>query len=877
MNGDADVMTRRGRRGRRVAAMALLLALAPGAPASPPRGVAEVDEMLSRLGEVGLRIDTATAARREAQRPIFSRPEPGGVELAAIAEAWIETDASAEERLLRLERIERLVESMSAEEREFLRFAVATGRYLAAAAGADRWRSGVDAPRTPAALAEAFSAAAESFLRLAARAERDRAAMGSLLLRANGLEADLLSEAQERLEARALRASFLAGWSVLQRALLLGDPAAAADAAEILEPLLDAGTSEPTPADVSMDRRSDLGFAQTVLGMAIARGLVRGGDDGLRWLELLEVESVDPALRASLPVWALLMRTAGNEPAAARRLVESWRRRSDSEAAWYGVALLEALRRGESASEDATRTMDWELLARSAASGLVDAGRHDRLRTLADGARSSGAWRPEGALGAVLDALRARERAGDTDRVEAARSMLAAAKAWPSEAAELRVDAIVGLLDAGAAPEAWAALEDAVGSFSVASPAVREQAAWLRLVAIDRLRASGRLEAAGLTDSDWALEATAFLESHPESDRAAVVAVRLGGAGLPLGQLVELAAEGDLGTRRIVRSTIARRLATAPADLRPEILDAWRRLGPLEFERDPRNAGDPGSRREAYEAIAVLVGGGEEDLARAVRLLGQLDPDAPGSDLDERALARGLEAEVALASGDPARAAQARRAALGVEADRRLGGSEVANIASATAWMQRVEFGWSRSREAAARSRDLAEAWASLAIEAANELLGSESSEDMPAEVLVRAAALATAGEAESYALRGDRRPEAAEAWRSAARRFADRAEDAAAAGWLGAAIEAVADSAAAAERWREVLVASRRLLAGRERGSEGWRHAKALQIEALSRIDPEEARAVLEQHQVLDPEWDRGAVGVRLRMLEERLPETAP
>jgi hypothetical protein len=840
----------------------------------PPRGWPEIDELLSRLGATGLRLDAAAAVRRESKT---SPPGPTGRELVALAESWIESEASAEDRLERLARLERLTEAMPAAEAERLRFALATGRYLAAAAAADRWRSGTDAPRSPEVLAGEFGAAAESFLRLAARAERERSSTASLLLRASGIEGDLLSEAQQRLEARGLRASFLAGWSILQRALLLGDASAAAEAAEILEPLLDTGTSDPRPRDVSIDRRSDLGFAQTVLGFAIARGIVRGGDEGRRWLELLEIDSVDPELRAAVPVWAMLMRTAAGDPEGGHRLVESWRRRSDADAGWYAITLLEALRRGEQSPNRSGPAEAWARLAQSAASGLLDLGREDRLRRLADGARSDGPWRPDGPLGEVLQALRGMDGVEGDGRIAAARALLDAATQWPGDATGLRLEAIVGLLGGGAPLEAWSALESDEGRFEAASATEREQAAWLRLVAIDRLRTAGLLAEAGLGDASWAVEATAFLEAHPDSERASLVAIRLGGEDLPLERLVDLALSGDAGVRRSVRSTLARRIAEVRPQDRGEILDAWTRLGPIALERDPRAAADGEVRREAYEAIAVLVAGDAEDLARARRMLARLDPDAPGSDLDERTLARGLAAEVALASGDPATAQSARRAALRAEAERRRDGTVEAIVATPESWMRRVESGWRRSREAAARSRSLAEAWAMLAIEASAEVLDRDGASAPASEIEMVAAALATAGEAERYALGGVRSPEAAEAWRQAAQRFATGADREFGAPWRGAAIEAVASSSAAAGRWREVLEAARRLLAGRARGSEGWNNAKALQIEALAELDPGQARAVLDQHRVLDPAWDQGVVGMRLRRLHDRLPEAAP
>ena len=852
------------------------------ATAGPPRGLAEVDDLLAELGEIGLRLDAAAAERLEAG-PGAAPTGIGGPDLAALAETWVESDASAEVRLERLERLRRLAESMSAEAAEPLRFALATARYLASAASADRWRSGTDAPRSPKMLAEEFAIAAEDFLRLAARAERERAATASLALRAGGVEADLLSEAQQRLEARRLRASFLAGWSVLQRGLLLGEAASAAEAAEILEPLLDAGRSDPGPEDISVDRRGDLGFAQTVLGYGIARGIGREGDEGERWIDLLAIDSVDPDLRAALPVWSLLMRTAGGEPAAARRLVEGWRRRRDADAGWFAVALLEALRRDEAEGGDAPRSEAWEGLARIAASGLIDLGREDRLRRLADGARSDGPWRPAGPLGAVLAALRELDDATGGDRVAASRALLAAADGWPSPAPGLRLDAIVGLLESGAITEAWAALETARERLATASAADRERAAWLRLVAIDRLRARGALAAAGLDRTAWALEASAFLEAHPESERASLVAVRLGGEDLSLDRLVELAASGAPGVRRSVRSTIARRLAEADAERREEVLAAWRRLGPIELERDPRAAGDAEVRREAYEAVAVLAAGEGEDLRRARRLLSTLDPEAPGGTAWERALALGLAADVALASGDPASARTMRQAALRADADRGRRAEERSAVATSASWLQRVGVGWRASRDAADRSRSLAEAWAALVLEAAEAVLadprGDESDRGVatPPDLEVRAAALAAAGEAERHALRGIRTPEAAAAWRAAARRFADLAETEAGVAWRAEALQAVANSAAAAGGWDEVLAASRRLLAGLPRGNEAWRIAKALQIEALAELDPAQARAVLDQHRVLDPEWDRGGPGIRLRRLHERLPEAVP
>ncbi|MGA1517070.1 MAG: hypothetical protein ACO396_04795, partial [Phycisphaerales bacterium] len=244
--------------------------------------------MLASLGETGLRVDLAIAALESPVRSDTDARRERFESLARPIDRWLSEPVSAEERLLRLERVARLAQLAERDEADSLRWPLATGRYLAAASAADLLRSGAASAMGQAALAERFAACAEAFDLLEREASLERSRLASRLLRTSGVETDLVAEEQRRLDADSVRARFLAGWSQVQRALLAADLAearvAARQAQSRLLPLLDTGSEDPRPGEVSVDRRGDAGFAQTMLGAAIARGTLEGSAEGRAWL-----------------------------------------------------------------------------------------------------------------------------------------------------------------------------------------------------------------------------------------------------------------------------------------------------------------------------------------------------------------------------------------------------------------------------------------------------------------------------------------------------------------------------------------------------------------------------------------------------------------
>ncbi len=222
----------RGPRRAPVAAAGAMFSIAFGmaviesaATADDPRGFAELDAMLASLDETGLRVDLAIAAL---ESPVRSDPESRRERFESLAkpiERWLAEPVPPAERLVRLDRISRLAALAERDEADSLRWPLATGRYLAAAAAADLLRSGNATSIGQAALAERFAACAEAFDLLEREASLERSRLASRLLRTSGIETDLVAEEQRRLDAESVRARFLAGWSQVQRATLAADPA----------------------------------------------------------------------------------------------------------------------------------------------------------------------------------------------------------------------------------------------------------------------------------------------------------------------------------------------------------------------------------------------------------------------------------------------------------------------------------------------------------------------------------------------------------------------------------------------------------------------------------------------------------------------------
>ncbi|MBM4106617.1 MAG: hypothetical protein FJ257_10105 [Phycisphaerae bacterium] len=830
--------------------MALSLAAAIAATVSAvaadePLGLPEVTKLLERSDAEGLALDAVEAILaesaagrtagldREARQAWLDRAAP-------LVEAWLAEPLAPSRRLARVDRARRLLATAGSAEGSALRWAIATGGYLAASAAADEVRGAIAGVEDPVGLAARFAALGEELSFLSDDADSSRAAAAAQSLRASGVEADLLAERIAILENRILRGRFLAGWAMVQSALLSGDREVAAAGEAMLLPLLDAGVDEPRPADVSKDRRSDLGFAQTILGLAIAKGIRGDSVDAAEWLAILSDPQVDPDLQAARGAWELLMLVAAGDRLAALGLVESWTRDGSASVAWWRLAAVAGIRRAE-------RDLEWSALAERGLSGLAVREEFALLSALG---RSGREWRPKGFLGATVEGFEALEIAEGLppDSPEAQREYRRAAErlrwasispeAPPIAARSVEIASIGAAIESG---EAVAAIErlDAIPPDDAAGDASR--IAWLRLVALDRLAREGDEDAS----RRWRESARGFLAAHPDDPRSPMLAVRVGADDAPPQALGALARSGDPAVRQGARAALARRLPAAGDELRRAIAAEIVEGGPTSLELGGSPSDD--ARREAFEVAEASLLLGSEGLVRARRLLELLDPQRIPLGTEERARWWRDRAEVALLAGDAAGAADGWRRA--VEIAGASWGAEARRE-----WLRRLALAWrdeARREELAPLVLD--ESVAHLAA------LADGSTDVAPSARL--------AVESAAILWRLDPSEALATRWLGAAARLASAAPSDA------AALESLALAAAAADEWERSLEAARRLLAGVPRGSDAWRRAKVMQVEALMAIDPAQARAVLDQHRVLDPTWEEGETGERLTRLDEMLP----
>jgi len=835
---------RRSAAGRR-SAIALAAAIAAPVAADEPLGLPEVTALLERSDAEGLALDAVEAILaesaagrtagldREARQAWLDRAAP-------LVEAWLAEPLAPPRRLARVDRARRLLATAGTSEGEALRWAVATGGYLAAAAAADEVRGAIAGVEDPAALAARFEALGEELSHLSDDADSARAAAAAQSLRASGVEADLLAERVSLLENRILRGRFLAGWAMVQSALLSGDREVAAAGEALLLPLLDAGVDEPRPADVSKDRRSDLGFAQTILGLAIAKGIRGDSVDAAEWLAILSDPQVDPDLQAARGAWELLMLVAAGDRLAALGLVEAWSREGAGSVAWWRLAAVAGIRRAE-------QDLEWSSLAERGLSGLAVREEFALLSALG---RSGREWRPKGFLGATVEGFEALEIAEGLppDSPAALREYRRAAErlrwasispeAPPIAARSVEIASIGAAIEAGEVVEAIERL-DAIPPDDAAGDAPR--IAWLRLVALDRLAREGDEDAA----RRWRDAARGFLAAHSDDPRSPMLAVRVGADDAPPQALGALARGGAPAVRQGARAALARRLPSAGEALRRSIAVEIVEGGPTSLELGAAPSDDV--RREAFEVAEASLLLGPEGLVRARRLLELLDPQRMPLPTEELARWWRDRAEVSLLAGDAAGAADGWRRAV------EIGGESWAADARRE-WLRRLALAWRDE----ARREDLA----TLVLD--ESVVHLAALEEGSPDVLP-SARLAV----ESAAVRWRIDPSAALAsrWLAAAERLASAAPSDA------AAIESLALAAAAADQWSRSLEAARRLLAGVPRGSEAWRRAKVMQVEAMTAIDPAQARAILDQHRVLDPTWDQGETGERLKRLDELLP----
>jgi len=445
----------------RRSARAALLALA--FLSAPARG----DDVLEYLESQGL--DALAATRLEQLAASASGDERARIidELAEHLAGMLDGATDPAERARLLARADRVAADLATARGDRLRLAAARTRYRDAARIAEQVRAGTKLDTAPAI--ESLGAQREALMKLAERADKRAIDFDRRADSESGLGRDLLAEDAARERGLAGQARFIAAWCSVYRGFLTRQPSESEDAARVFTAILGGREGRLAPEDVSQDLRGDEAFASAILGLGLARARSNGFSEAMRWLELLDAESTNPAVRDAAPGWRLVAATEARAFAQARAALRGLEGRPDV-AGWARVAVARGVEEGGEDPEAAR-------LVREGVAQLAAARELRAVRELATryGDSILGSDR-DGFLPRYVKGVRLYEEALEATKTDAP------ADGLPSEPTRAR------------AAEAAAALAEALAAADAASFA--DAAAACRLMRAWSLRGAGEFGAA---------------------------------------------------------------------------------------------------------------------------------------------------------------------------------------------------------------------------------------------------------------------------------------------------------------------------------------------------------------------------------------------
>ncbi len=854
-----------------LAAVCLLaLATAPGA----------ADDLSAYLERHGLNELLAVHLEQQLADATGEERDAMLVRLAGLYAELLETVTDPVRRLDLANRSRGLLESAPRGATDELRLALLRAAYRSAERTAESHRLRLTTPEEVEAVRAEMGSLVLKLQTLRESTEEAAVSAERRLARATGSQAMVLEEDAGKARALFDQATFLAAWSLYYQAWLTDRPPVARAAERLFAELLDLD-DRAQPEDVTVDLRSTEAIARCILGMALCRGITASTPTALEWIALLDHPQAYAPLREQTPAWKMAILLEDGEYLTARTVLDRAAADGPVPLHWLRLAAVYAIEGGAASRHavDLTRRTVTELATRGELEQVFDLAERygvDALATTGFALRY---------VNGVLQYHAARElHGGDTPTSR-------------DDVLDLYADAITQFEAARVAPDAdsypdalpdcrrltaWCQyfrgdLTAARRTFELAAEELPVDAAaealWMAIVCLDRLIESDP-RSSELAD-DLAMLVARFLVEHPSSEHAPKLVLRSALASnevspeiaddllaIPAGSSVYGAARRRAAQvlYRLFRDAEgAARIAYANRYLQVAVplhaadadgIVAARTSDPLAFERFIVRA-----RRILEVSLHDSVG----RLVAARTVLRALD------DLRERGVAGldGLEPELTfrrlqerLAAGD---LAAAERAA-----------DELAAIARDGVWSRLADRALFRqARRAwndAETSGDDDRAALARVIKYGSRVVeraGADAAAFDDGAVLGSAVAVA-----EASFLVWDRSGDAASGRTALGlyeRLLAMRPSNA-------RFLRATALLSERMEKLDQAVDCWRTLVAGSGQGTTEWFEAKFRLVSILAKTDPERARAVMDQHRSLNPDFGPEPWGTRLRMLDERL-----
>lgn len=865
-----------------------------------------VEAYLEKLGAARLRAEQLSlrlaAAPKDERVAIAER-------LGRLYVQLLTESRSTEERLEWEQRGRALLRDHPEADTSELRLSLNKAVYAQAEETAERARLRLATPMEAGQAERQLRALVDEFEAIAGRANQ-RVLSLERIEKAGEATEQLSSELASARRVRSL-GYYYAGWCRVYISMLRGSKPDAVEALKCFGWLLNAPAGRAASPDrmpTSLLKYDHI--ARAAIGCAVACGL-RGEDgDAVRWLDMIsESEEISEPVREQILLRRIAVLGEAKRWADLDFLLRRERKADRSgggkdltplavrPARLLAVIVLEADRRiAGNEIEGLARIAMGDLVARQEVGQVLDLVR--RYGTAPIGDRGFIVFYVRGLL--QYDKAREAHRASggsiDEPTSDAATAALYRQSAVMLQAALSESDAAVFGDDQGAAAvnlgralffagdslaagekfaEAWALLSGAATKGSKAAAAA-EEALWLAVLAMDRAATGAEAASAASRRAELA---TMFLQSYPESPRAArIVLMQAAGGDLGEDEAIRILSEvgRDSPVYEASRRQLARLLYSKYRAARGNDRDfaAMRFVGVAEelLTADRKIALEPdaAAAREACDRVVLrarqlldaLLGVSSPDIARAAAVLEALQSVAAFNKVDlsdHQAELTFRRVQMALATGREADAGELieRLWSLG-EA-----GEQYAHAADRLLY-RRAAARWKQSE-----SLDDARLVVRLGRRLVTRLGSGAAALNDPAvagvyaTVAAAAARLADAGgddatQNRELAMRLDEailsvQPRAEESLR----RLAGSAEQA-------------GDIAKAAECWRTIFAAS-------PQGSATWFESRFHSLRLVAKVDPARAREGLAQHQLLFPEFGPPPWGERIRGLSEQLQRAAP
>ena len=101
--------------------------------------------------------------------------------------------------------------------------------------------------------------------------------------------------------------TFYNAWGLYYQSWMHDRPDNASVAQELFASLLGAGTSHPSPNEISVDLRSVEAIARSILGFALCKSLTASAPTAVNWIELIKAENTFETLRNEAPIWHMVI------------------------------------------------------------------------------------------------------------------------------------------------------------------------------------------------------------------------------------------------------------------------------------------------------------------------------------------------------------------------------------------------------------------------------------------------------------------------------------------------------------------------------------------------------------------------------------------